>query len=99
MNSEVSHEHGQMVSARLEIEPEKEALAKGPCFVSQRPQRRGRKRIRNQCCVWKNSDEVFFCWVEMQQVQNTLLKEKVLQEKVGISNSTMFSRSVQNRVW
>ena len=34
---------------------------------------------------------------KMQLLQNTLLKEKVLQEKVGISNSTLFSRFEQNR--
>ena len=33
--------------------------------------------------------------LEMQQLQSTLLNEKNLQEKVGDSISTLFSRSVQ----
>ena len=90
--------HGQEISSRLEIGPTRKPLARAHALFYTGLKEVGGNEFEINVVYGKIQMKLFLkC--EMLQLQNTLLKEKVLQEKVGISNSTLFSRSVQNRVW
>ena len=84
--------HWQEVSARLEMSQKRKPLAKARALFYNGLKEAGRNKSKiNVVCRHFRSVSLW----EVQWLQNTLLKEKVLREKAGISNLILLTRSVQ----
>ena len=87
----------QVVSSRLEKSPKrKQTISEGPCFVKQRT-RRGERGQSPRSTLSLAKFTSASLW-KAQLLQNTLLKEKVLQEEDGILSRMSSQESVQNSV-
>ena len=84
--------HWQEVSARLEMSQKRKPLAKAHAlfYNGLKDVRRNKSKINVVCRNFRSVS----LW-EVQWLQNTLLKEKVLREKAGVSNLILLTRSVQ----
>ena len=86
----------RVVSCRLELSPKEESIGEGPCSVLQRPQGGERGRVQNPLLSMDKFKQASL--FEAPWLRNTLLKEKVLQEKVGLSSLKLFPAFVQSSV-